>query len=134
MFKIETKIIAFMAVLAVIGIVGWYIKSLEETINGLEKDVTILEVGLNEARSATEVEKANSARLRATIEEMNTATEELTKKHDSMIAEYETYKSKPKEVRYEVLYKYVEGGKSNECEDIKSAIDSVSSYVNDRMH
>ena len=102
-------------------------------IGSLEKELAEAESKLNSCNERNVLEQANNMTMKAAIEDMNRATRKLNEEHEQAMAEYEAYKALPTKVRYETLYKYVSEEGSNECEDIKHAIDGVSRYVNDRM-
>jgi hypothetical protein len=125
--------IQIAAIMLVVSIMVSAVINYEFTINKLTKSNTALTVQLDLARSANVLLEANNVTAKGVIKDLNTAAIELGKKYDKVKTEYTTYKNQPKEVKYEVLYKYTDKKDSNECEDIKQRIDGVVNYINNRM-
>lgn len=121
------------SIMLVIGIIISSVVNYELTISKLTKSNTKLTTELDSARSANVLLEENAVTAEGVIKDLNDATIELGKKYAKVKTEYATYKNQPKEVKYEVLYKYITTKDSNECEDIKQRIDSVANYINNRM-
>lgn len=105
----------------------------ESTISDLNSDIDNLRMELNTAIGSTETEKQNNRLLRSTIESMNSEAEKLNQKYLNSIAKYNELKNQPPEIKYETLYKYISKEKSNDCEDIKRAIDNGADYINNGL-
>jgi hypothetical protein len=72
--------------------------------------------------------------LKAEIEATNQEVLQLNAKYAKANALYNAELGKPDKVRYEYVYRYIDKGvDSNECEDIKNAIDSSVEYINSRV-
>lgn len=110
---------------------AWY--GYETKIDNLEKTVKELreEIGIKE--SALITEKHNYVTIEAALKDANAAVEKLGVKYGSAMVQLEAERNKPKDVKYEVIYKYIDKEDSNECEDIKYAIDGLANYINHRM-
>lgn len=119
--------------LLIAGVLAIGIYMYESKISSLEEEIEELRGSIELCVGSKAVETANNSRLRAEIDDMNKATEALGSKYTALVEKYQALEKQPAEVRYEVLYKYITQEKSNECKDIKSAIDGVSNYINDRM-
>lgn len=69
------------------------------------------------------VSKANNAVLEGAIRDQNTAIESNRNDYEAKVAEYEEWQSKPAEIKYKTIVKEI---KSDECVDIKNALDELS--------
>ena len=69
------------------------------------------------------VAKANNVVLEGAIIDQNTAIESTRNDYEAKIAEYEEWRAKPAEIKYKTIVKEV---KSDECTDIKNALDELS--------
>ena len=69
------------------------------------------------------VSKANNVVLESTIIDQNTAIESNRNDYEAKVAEYEEWQAKPAEIKYKTIVKEV---KSDECVDIKNALDELS--------
>lgn len=110
------------AIVLVIGIfLAQYIK-----IQHLKTDVSSLKTSLAYSEvSVTKLEESNRELSRSILVQ-NEAIDEMAIDKYKAYAEYAEWKAKPADVRYEVIYKTREV-KSDDCEDIKSVLDSSKS-------
>ena len=69
------------------------------------------------------VSKANNVVLEGAIIDQNTAIESSRNDYEMKIAEYEEWQAKPAEIKYKTIVKEI---KSDECIDIKNALDELS--------
>ena len=69
------------------------------------------------------VSKANNVVLESTIIDQNTAIESNRNDYETKVAEYEEWQAKPAEIKYKTIVKEI---KSDECVDIKNALDELS--------
>lgn len=66
---------------------------------------------------------ANKATLEAAIKSQNTVIELNRNDYEAKVAEYEEWQAKPAEIKYKTIVKEI---KSDECVDIKNALDELS--------
>lgn len=69
------------------------------------------------------ISKANNVVLESTIIDQNTAIESNRNDYEAKVAEYEEWQAKPAEIKYKTIVKEI---KSDECVDIKNALDELS--------
>ena len=69
------------------------------------------------------VANANKATLEAAIKSQNAVIELNRNDYEAKVAEYEEWRAKPAEIKYKTIVKEV---KSDECVDIKNALDELS--------
>ena len=69
------------------------------------------------------VANANKATLEAAIKSQNTVIELNRNEYEAKVAEYEEWQAKPAEIKYKTIVKEI---KSDECVDIKNALDELS--------
>ena len=69
------------------------------------------------------VANANKATLEAAIKSQNTVIELNRNDYEAKVAEYEEWQAKPAEIKYKTIVKEI---KSDECIDIKNALDELS--------
>lgn len=69
------------------------------------------------------VANANKATLEAAIKSQNAVIESNRNDYEAKVAEYEKWQAKPAEVKYKTIVKEI---KSDECIDIKNALDELS--------
>lgn len=69
------------------------------------------------------VANANKATLEAAIKSQNVVIESNRNDYEAKVAKYEEWQAKPAEVKYKTVIKEV---KSDECIDIKNALDELS--------
>ena len=69
------------------------------------------------------VANANKATLEAAIKSQNAVIELNRNDYEAKVAEYEEWQAKPAEIKYKTIVKEV---KSDECVDIKNALDELS--------
>lgn len=95
-------------------------------IQHLNTDISNLRTALAYSEvSLTKLEESNRE-LNRSILVQNDAIELMAINKSKIDAEYAEWKAKPAKVRYEVIYKMREV-KSDDCEDIKSVLDSSKS-------
>ena len=69
------------------------------------------------------VANANKVTLEAVIKSQNTVIELNRNDYEAKVAEYEEWQAKPAEIKYKTIVKEI---KSDECVDIKNALDELS--------
>ena len=69
------------------------------------------------------VANANKATLEAAINSQNVVIELNRNDYEAKVAEYEEWQAKPAEIKYKTIVKEI---KSDECVDIKNALDELS--------
>ena len=69
------------------------------------------------------VANANKATLEAAIKSQNAVIELNRNEYEAKVAEYEEWQAKPAEIKYKTIVKEI---KSDECVDIKNALDELS--------
>ena len=69
------------------------------------------------------VANANKATLEAAIKSQNAVIELNRNDYEAKVAEYEEWQAKPAEIKYITIVKEI---KSDECVDIKNALDELS--------
>lgn len=69
------------------------------------------------------VANANKATLEAAIKSQNVLIELNRNDYEAKVAEYEEWQAKPAEIKYKTIVKEI---KSDECIDIKNALDELS--------
>ena len=69
------------------------------------------------------VANANKATLEAAIKSQNAVIELNRNDYETKVAEYEEWQAKPAEIKYKTIVKEI---KSDECIDIKNALDELS--------
>ena len=69
------------------------------------------------------VANANKATLEASIKSQNAVIELNRNDYEAKVAEYEEWQAKPAEIKYKTIVKEI---KSDECVDIKNALDELS--------
>ena len=116
------------ALVFMLGVWGY-----ESKITKLTIEIDDLDDKLVKVNGSLAVEEANNMILRSTISDMNKETAELENKYKQITVKYVNLKDKPDKVRYEIVYKYLTKESSNECEDIKNAVNGLVDYVNDRV-
>ena len=69
------------------------------------------------------VANANKATLEAAIKSQNVVIESNRNDYEAKVAKYEEWQAKPAEIKYKTIVKEI---KSDECIDIKNALDELS--------
>ena len=69
------------------------------------------------------VANANKATLEAAIKSQNAVIELNRNDYEAKVAEYEEWQAKPAEIKYKTIVKEI---KSDDCIDIKNALDELS--------
>ena len=69
------------------------------------------------------VANANKATLEAAIKSQNAVIELNRNDYEAKVTEYEEWQAKPAEIKYKTIVKEI---KSDECVDIKNALDELS--------
>ena len=85
-------------------------------VENLSKDIQVLNVELVLTNTAKEA-------LKNEIEVQNKAVEAHKNEYEIKLAEYQKWKDKPAEIKYKTIVKEI---KSDECVDIKNALDELS--------
>lgn len=108
-------------ILSAVMFIGFHIFGLHRTISTHESTID----RLTESNSKKDLEVD---RYRLSISNQNAKIEKLRLDKEKAEADLANWKKLPKEVRYEVIYKYInkEIIKSEECDDIKSILNSLS--------
>ena len=88
---------------------GNKIEELGQTIQSLSAELVVV--------------NANKATLEAAIKSQNTVIELNRNDYEAKVAEYEEWQAKPAEIKYKTIVKEI---KSDECVDIKNALDELS--------
>ena len=74
-------------------------------------------------RAELVVANTNKATLEAAIKSQNAVIELNRNDYEAKVAEYEEWQAKPAEIKYKTIVKEI---KSDECVDIKNALDELS--------
>lgn len=77
---------------------------------------------LNDRNNLLALAESNNINLKSSINEQNQAIEKNKTDYEAKLKEFEEWKNKPVEVKYQYITKEV---KSNECKDIKDSINRV---------
>ena len=99
----------------VIGL-GFMLKLQSNKIEELGQTIQLLSAELV-------VANANKATLEAAIKSQNAVIELNRNDYEAKVAEYEEWQAKPAEIKYKTIVKEI---KSDECIDIKNALDELS--------
>ena len=99
----------------VIGL-GFMLKLQSNKIEELGQTIQLLSAELV-------VANANKATLEAAIKSQNAVIELNRNDYEAKVAEYEEWQAKPAEIKYKTIVKEI---KSDECVDIKNALDELS--------
>lgn len=100
------------AILGLIGALFVYKGKVED----LSRDIQVLNVELVLTNTAKEA-------LKNEIEVQNTVIELNRNDYEAKVAEYKEWQAKPAEIKYKTIVKEI---KSDECVDIKNALDELS--------
>ena len=94
----------------------------------LKSDIRSLEAKIDKEKSAKIIESQNLQQCSRELEALNERIDAERSDYEAKIKEYKaTLQQKPK-VRYKTIYKTItKEQKSDDCEDIKSVLDSVRS-------
>jgi septal ring factor EnvC (AmiA/AmiB activator) len=98
------------------------------TITSLEDAITKLEATNKDLVESYATCKANKATVENAILKQNSKIKEYKLDITEAQKELDMLSKLPPKVRYETIYKTIYKEASNECEDIKSMLDSVRSY------
>lgn len=79
---------------------------------------------LNDTNNLLALAESNNINLKSSINEQNQAIEKNKTDYEAKLKEFEEWKNKPVEIKYQYITKEV---KSNECKDIKDSINRVRS-------
>lgn len=106
---------------------GWFV--MDTKIDN--RDATILK-----QQNEIILSKANYNTCSSSLARQNIAIGNLRVDINESMIELETWKNKPEEVRYEVIYKTIPADinlSSERCEDVKSIVDSLSTIDYDNL-
>lgn len=112
--KLILLVFGILATLLVIG--SFYIDNQSSQIEKLTAKNNKLTLKLS-------VEKANNVTLSSEILSQNKEIEANKTDYESNLKAYEEWQSKPAEIRYKTIVKEI---KSDDCADIKTALDELS--------
>ena len=115
--KLYKNLIGIGAMILALGGLYFYIGSLKTKIDKLEIKVSQWQVKYTN-------EQRQSDLLRNSVKNQNDEIERLKVDKQQAIKKLNEWRAKPAEIKYKTITKIREV-KSNECKDIKSAIDSV---------
>jgi chromosome segregation ATPase len=110
---------------AIVAATVGYIWYLDNKIEVLEEEVVQLDNDIVQLQASKIVKETELDMCIATVKQMNTTVENMQVDMNASLDKYNKLKSEKPEVRYEVIYKYIGKGASNECEDIKSSINAI---------
>lgn len=102
-------------VAAILGLIG-ALHVYKGKVEDLSRDIQVLNVELVLTNTAKEA-------LKNEIEVQNTVIELNRNDYEAKVAEYKEWQAKPAEVKYKTIVKEI---KSDECVDIKNALDELS--------
>lgn len=102
-------------VAAILGLIG-ALYVYKGKVEDLSKDIQVLNVELVLTNTAKEA-------LKNEIEVQNTVIELNRNDYEAKVAEYKEWQAKPAEIKYKTIVKEI---KSDECVDIKNALDELS--------
>ena len=108
-------LVAGIVITLVIGL-GFMLKLQSNKIEELGQTIQSLSAELV-------VANANKATLEAAIKSQNAVIELNRNDYEAKVAEYEEWQAKPAEIKYKTIVKEI---KSDECVDIKNALDELS--------
>ena len=108
-------LVAGMVITLVLGL-GVLLKLQSNKIEELSQTIQSLSAELV-------VANANKATLEAAIKSQNVLIELNRNDYEAKVAEYEEWQAKPAEIKYKTIVKEI---KSDECVDIKNALDELS--------
>ena len=108
-------LVAGMVITLVLGL-GVLLKLQSNKIEELSQTIQSLSAELV-------VANANKATLEAAIKSQNAVIELNRNDYEAKVAEYEEWQAKPAEIKYKTIVKEI---KSDECVDIKNALDELS--------
>lgn len=97
-------------------------------IEDREEELSLLRETFSNEQKKTAALTISNMGLKASIKESNLKLEAIEVDYDKAILLYKKQLEKPPDVRYEVIYKYIdrEVAKSGECNDIKNVLNSLS--------
>ena len=116
MFKDKLVLLGVGIVITLVIGLGFLLKLQSNKIEELSQTIQSLSAELV-------VANANKATLEAAIKSQNTVIESNRNDYEAKIAEYEEWQAKPAEIKYKTIVKEI---KSDECIDIKNALDELS--------
>ena len=116
LYKDKLMLLGVGIVIALVIGLGFMLKLQSNKIEELGQTIQSLSAELV-------VANANKATLEAAIKSQNTVIELNRNDYEAKVAEYKEWQAKPAEVKYKTVIKEV---KSDECIDIKNALDELS--------
>ena len=116
MFKDKLVLLGVGVVITLVIGLGFMLKLQSNKIEELGQTIQSLSAELV-------VANANKATLEAAIKSQNAVIELNRNDYEAKVAEYEEWQAKPAEIKYKTIVKEI---KSDECVDIKNALDELS--------
>ena len=116
MFKDKLILLGVGVVITLVIGLGFMLKLQSNKIEELGQTIQSLSAELV-------VANANKATLEAAIKSQNAVIELNRNDYEAKVAEYEEWQAKPAEIKYKTIVKEI---KSDECVDIKNALDELS--------
>ena len=110
-------------IVLVIGLLIGLVCTLGVTLWLQDRVVDSLRIDNTRISGELVVAKANNVVLEGAIIDQNTAIESNRNDYEAKVAEYEEWQAKPAEIKYKTIVKEI---KSDECVDIKNALDELS--------
>ena len=116
LYKDKLMLLGVGIVIALVIGLGFMLKLQSNKIEELGQTIQSLSAELV-------VANANKATLEAAIKSQNVLIELNRNDYEAKVAEYEEWQAKPAEIKYKTIVKEI---KSDECVDIKNALDELS--------
>ena len=116
MYKDKLVLLGVGIVITLVIGLGFMLKLQSNKIEELSQTIQSLSAELV-------VANANKATLEAAIKSQNVVIELNRNDYEAKVAEYEEWQAKPAEIKYKTIVKEI---KSDECVDIKNALDELS--------
>lgn len=113
----DKLILLVFGILATLLVIGYFY------IDNQSSQIEKLTAKNNELTLKLSVEKANNVTLSSEILSQNKEIEANKTDYESNLKAYEEWQSKPAKIRYKTIVKEI---KSDDCADIKTALDELS--------
>ena len=129
----QNSIFTYATLILSLALVFLYL-STKVTISDLKEENKTLQKDITTLTTEKAIEQGNNVTLKAQLVDLTLANDKLHDKYNGVLVTLTKLRAEPPKIRYEPLYKHIdEEITSNECEDIKRAIDGTASYINTRM-